>query len=92
MRALRASFLSTPTLPFIRKQAELTDELFSNPTTLPISLCLWPPKLRHRYIAIDRASFSSPRRFLPSSSNGLPYTLAVTRTICSIPNPNTLRD
>ena len=61
LRALRAILLSAPTLAFILKHTELTDEVFSNPSTLPISLCLWPPKLRHRYIAMDRASFSSPR-------------------------------
>ena len=36
----------------ILKQAELTDEVLSSPNTLPISLCLRPPKLRHRYNAI----------------------------------------
>src|SRR3990172_1734375 len=75
LRALRAILLFTPTLAFILKQAELTDDVFSNPNTLPISLCLCPPRVRQRYIAMDRASFCSPRRFLLSSSNGLPYTL-----------------
>jgi len=39
--ALRAILLSTLTLAFILKQAELTDEGFSNPSALPISLWLW---------------------------------------------------
>src|SRR5258706_12352827 len=85
LRTLRAIFLSNAALAFILKQTELTDEVFSNPSALPISLCLCPPTLRHKYIAIDRASFCSPRRFLLNSSKGLPYALAVTRAICSTP-------
>src|SRR5258706_4730122 len=84
LRTLRAIFLSNAALAFILKQTELTDEVFSNPSALPISLCLCPPTLRHKYIAIDRASFCSPRRFLLSSSKGLPYALAVTRAICPL--------
>src|SRR5258706_12775170 len=90
LRTLRAIFLSNAARALILKQTELTDEVFSNPSALPISLCLCPPTLRHKYIAIDRASFCSPRRFLLNSSKGLPYALAVTRAICSTPNPNTL--
>src|SRR3989338_5607579 len=37
LRALRAILLSAPTLAFILKHTELTDEVFSNPSTLPIS-------------------------------------------------------
>ena len=76
----------------VLKQADLPDEFFSTPNPLPISLCLCPPKVRHIYIAMERASFSFPRRFLLSSSSCLPYTLAVTWSICSTPNANTLRD
>jgi hypothetical protein len=70
--ALRASLFSFSILPFIDKQAELTEEYFSNPNTLPISVSLCPPKVRHKYIAIARASFSRPRRFFPSSSARFP--------------------
>jgi hypothetical protein len=41
--ALRPTCFSAATLDFIRKQAELTDEVFSNPIALPMSPCLCPP-------------------------------------------------
>ena len=71
-RACRASLFSLSSLPCMAKQAELTEEYFSKPNTLPISVNLYPPKLRHKYIAIARASLSYPRRLFPSSSTRFP--------------------
>jgi hypothetical protein len=52
----RAAYLfSFSILPFIDKQAELTEKHFSNPNTLPMSVNLCRPKIRHKYIAIARA-------------------------------------
>jgi hypothetical protein len=61
-RPLPPTFLSATTLAFILKHAELTDEVFSNAITLPISLCLCPlvqiknrpPSLDHRYGKITK--------------------------------------
>jgi len=68
LRARPAKLFSFSILPFMDKQAELSEEHFSSPNTLPMSVNLCPPKVRHRYIAIARATFSRPRHFFPSSS------------------------
>jgi sulfate adenylyltransferase len=67
-----ANFFSFSTLAFMLKQAELTEEYFSNPSTAPISRNLCPPSSRHRYIAIALASFPCPRRFFLNSSSFFP--------------------
>ncbi len=72
LRALIASRFSVFILPFMDKQAGLIDEDFFKPNTLPMSVNLCPPKVRHKHIGIARASFSRPRRFLPSSSARFP--------------------
>lgn len=48
LRTRRTSLFSLSILPYMAKQAELTEEYFSKPNTLPISVKLCPPKLRHR--------------------------------------------
>lgn len=67
-----ANFFSLSTLAFMLKQAELTEEYFSKPSTAPISRNLCPPNSRHRYMAIARASFPCPRRFFLNSSSFFP--------------------
>ena len=91
-RTRRAEDFSFSILRFIRKHAELTEEVFSKFSAPLISLCLCPPKTRLKYIAIDRASFSSPRRFLRRSSTPLPYTepwrLLLRESLSRIPSWN----
>ena len=69
---LSTSWLNKPNSP---KSASLT------PLSLPISVSLYPLKVRQRYIAIARASFSYPCAFFPSSSTLFRYTFAVAPTI-----------
>jgi hypothetical protein len=54
LRAQPANLFSFSIRPFIDKQTELTEEHFSNPNTLPMSVNLSPPA-RH----VEPSKFSS---------------------------------
>ncbi len=89
LRTRRASFFSCTTLEFIRKNADLTDEVFlqSHRSTDV------PAYLPTRYIATNKALPSLSRLLLPlNDSDRFAYSRAVASTISSIPVPKISRD
>jgi hypothetical protein len=62
---------SVSILRFIRKHAELTEEVFSKPNAPSISLCLCPPNSLLKYIAIDRLhSLHRANKNIPPHGSG----------------------